>query len=153
MVIVTLSALRETDSPFAKPISPPRMMADSNANVAKVMKEFGVHKIIVLQSFGTGDSWANMPCTMRLLMSKSNMIYSYDDHNAAEKEVRDSGVTFVFVRPSRLVESDVTKVKEWPNDGKGIGLMGSASRISVARFLVEVALDTKWDNTAPVITN
>jgi hypothetical protein len=86
-------------------------------------------------------------------MSKSNMIYSYDDHNAAEKEVRDSGVTFVFVRPSRLVESEVTEVKEWPNNGKGVGLMGSASRISVARFLVDAALDTKWDNTAPVITN
>jgi nucleoside-diphosphate-sugar epimerase len=153
VVIVTLSALRETDSPFAKPISPPRMMADSSANVVKVMKEFEVQKMVVLQSFGTGDSWANMPCAMRLLMSKSNMIYSYDDHNAAEKEVRDSGVTFVFVRPSRLVESEVTEVKEWPNNGKGVGLMGSASRISVARFLVDAALDTKWDNTAPVITN
>ncbi|KAJ5758049.1 TrkA-N domain dehydrogenase [Penicillium nucicola] len=153
VVIVTLSALRETDSPFAKPISPPRMMADSNANIVKAMKEFGVHKIVVLQSFGTGSSWANMPCAMRLLMSKSNMIYSYDDHNAAEKEIRDSGVTFVFVRPSRLVESDITQIKEWPTDGKGVGLMGSASRISVARFLVDAALDTKWDSTAPVITN
>ncbi|KAJ5367640.1 TrkA-N domain dehydrogenase [Penicillium brevicompactum] len=153
MVIVTLSALREKDSPFAAPISPPRMMADSNANVAQVMKEFGVQKIVVLQAYGVGASWDKMPCAMRLLMSKSNMTYSYDDHNLAEREIRDSGLTFVLVRPSRLVETDVTEVKEWPRDGKGVGLMGSCSRIGVALFLVDAALQTKWDNTAPVITN
>ncbi|CAI7575398.1 unnamed protein product [Penicillium bialowiezense] len=153
MVIVTLSALRETNSPFAAPTSPPRMMADSNANVIQAMKEFGVRKIVVLQAYGVGASWDNMPCVMRLLMSKSNMIYSYEDHNLAEKEIRGSGLTFVLVRPSRLVETGVTEVKEWPKDGEGVGLMGSSSRISVARFLVTAALQTTWDNTAPVITN
>ena len=128
-------------------------MADSNANVAQVMKEFGVLKIVVLQAYGVGASWDKMPCAMRLLMSKSNMRYSYDDHNLAEKEIRDSGLTFVLVRPSRLVETDVTEVKEWPRDGEGVGLMGSCSRIGVALFLVDAALQTKWDKTAPVITN
>jgi hypothetical protein len=129
------------------------MMADSNVNVIKIMKEFGVRKIVVLQAYGAGASWNNMPCALRLLMSKSNMIYSYEDHNLAEKEIRVSGMTFVLVRPSRLVETDVTQVKEWPKDGKGVGLMGSASRVSVAQFLVSAALEEKWDNTAPVITN
>lgn len=128
-------------------------MADSNANVVKIMKEFGVRKIVVLQAYGAGASWNNMPCALRLLMSKSNMIYSYEDHNLAEKEIRDSEMTFVLVRPSRLVETDVTQVKEWPNDGKGVGLMGSASRVSVAQFLVNAALEETWDNTAPVITS
>ncbi|CAG8414606.1 unnamed protein product [Penicillium salamii] len=153
VVIVTLSALRATDSPFAAPISPPRMMADSNANVAQIMKEFGVRKIVVLQAYGAGASWEKMPCAMRLLMSKSNMTFSYEDHNLAEKEIRDSGLTFVLVRPSRLVETDIIEAREWPEDGKGVGLMGSASRISVANFLVTAALETKWDGTAPVITN
>jgi hypothetical protein len=128
-------------------------MADSNVNIIKIMKEFGVHKIVVLQAYGAGASWDNMPCVLRLLMSKSNMIYSYNDHNLAEKEIRNSGLTFVLVRPSRLVETDVTRVREWPMDGAGVGLMGSASRISVAQFLVNAALEEKWDNTAPVITN
>lgn len=128
-------------------------MADSNANVMQAMNEFGVRKIVVLQAYGVGASWDNMPCVMRLLMSKSNMIYSYQDHNLAEKDIRGSGLTFVLVRPSRLVETGVTEVKEWPKDGEGVGLMGSSSRISVARFLVTAALQTTWDNTAPVITN
>ncbi|KAJ5364016.1 uncharacterized protein N7496_009729 [Penicillium cataractarum] len=153
VVIVTLNAPRASDSPFAAPISPPRLMADSNANVVTAMKEFGVQKVIIMQAFGVGASWPNMSCLLRGLMSKSNMSYQYDDHNMTAKEVRASGVTYVMVRPSRLVESDVTAVREWPSDGKGVPLMGSTSRKSVACFLVDAAEESRWDNTAPVITN
>ena len=152
-VIVTLNARRASDSPFAAVISPPRFMADCNANVVAAMKEFGVEKLVVMQAFGVGASWPNMSCILRTMMSKSNMIYQYEDHNHIDREIRESGVTFVLVRPSRLVESDDVKVREWPNDGKGVGLMGSSSRKSVAKFLVDVATESKWDNTAPVITN
>lgn len=153
VVIVTLSAPRASDSPFAASISPPRLMADCNANVVAAMKEFGVAKVVVLQAFGVGNSWANMPCILQLLMSKSNMRHQYEDHNHTDREVRASGVNFVFVRPSRLVESDVMEVREWLEDGKGVSLMASASRKSVAHFLVDAATESKWDNTAPVITN
>lgn len=152
-VIVTLSARRASDSPFAAVISPPRFMADCNANVVTAMKEFGVKKLVIMQAFGVGASWSNMPCLLRLLMSKSNMIYQYRDHDDTDKEVRASGVTFVMVRPSRLVETDDMTVREWPNDGKGVGLMGSSSRKSVAKFIVDAVIESKWDNTAPVITN
>lgn len=81
------------------------------------------------------------------------MSYQYGDHNMADKEVRESGVTYVMVRPSRLVETDVTTVREWLNDGKGVPLMASTSRKSVACFLVDATVEDRWDNTAPVITN
>lgn len=153
VVIVTLSAPRTSDSPFAAVISPPRLMADSNANVVAAMKQFGVSKAVVLQAFGVGDSWSNMPWILQLLMSKSNMRHQYEDHNNTDREIRASGVTFVFVRPSRLVESDVLKIREWPGDGRGVSMMASCSRKSVAHFLIDAATESKWDNTAPVITN
>lgn len=153
VVVVTLSAPRASDSPFAAPISPPRLMADSNANVVSVMKEFNVSKIVVLQAFGVGASWDNMPCLMRGLMSMSNMTYQYTDHNHTDHEIRESGVTYVMVRPSRLVESDAMNLREWPNDGKGVPLMATASRKSVASFLVTAAVEAKWDSSCPVITN
>ncbi|OQE19341.1 hypothetical protein PENFLA_c019G09327 [Penicillium flavigenum] len=153
VVIVTLNAPRATDSPFAAPVSPPRLMADCNANVVKAMKQFGVRKTVILQAFGVGESWGNMHCVLRLLMSKSNMCHQYEDHNHTDREIRESGVDFVMVRPSRLVETDQTDIKIWPNDGKGVGLMASASRVGVARWLVDAAETAKWDNTAPVITN
>lgn len=153
VVIVTLNAPRATDSPFAAPICPPRLMADCNANIVKAMKQYDVRKTVILQAFGVGESWANMPCMLRLLMSKSNMWHQYEDHNHTDREVRESGVDFVMARPSRLVETDEAEVKVWPDDGMGVGLMASTSRISVARWLVDAAETTRWDNTAPVMTN
>jgi hypothetical protein len=153
VVIVTLNAPRASDSPFAAPIVPPRFMADSNANVVTAMKEFGVKKVVILQAFGVGNSWTNMHCLLQVLMKKSSMIHQYDDHNHTDREVRASGVNFVMVRPSRLVETDAQNLKVWPHDGKGVPMMASTSRASVARWLVDAAETTEWDNTAPVITN
>ena len=153
VVIVTLNAPRASDSPFAAPISPPRLMADCNANVVTAMKEFGVNKVVILQAFGVGSSWDNMACMLRMLMSKSNMVHQYEDHNHTDREVRASGVNYVMVRPARLVETDVTTVREWPEHGKGVPLMASDSRKSVAGFLVDAAMQSKWDFTAPVISN
>jgi hypothetical protein len=153
VVIVTLNAPRESENPFAKPISPPRLMADSNTNVVTIMKEFGIPKIVIMQAFGVGQSWANMHFLLRLFMSKSNMRLQYDDHNFVDQEVRGSGVTYVLVRPSRLVEGQAGHVTEWKDHGKNVGLMASISRKSVAGWLVDAALDTRWDNTCPVITH
>ncbi|PLB54054.1 putative TrkA-N domain dehydrogenase [Aspergillus steynii IBT 23096] len=152
-VIVTLNAPRATDSPFAAPVSDPRLMTICNENVATAMKEYGVRKVVILQAFGVAESWSNMPCLLRLLMSKSNMIYQYNDHNETDRLIRASGLTYVFVRPSRLVETDEEKVTVWPNHGKGVSMMASTSRVSVARWLVDAMETDKWDCMAPVITN
>lgn len=153
VVIVTLSAPRASDSPFAANISPARLMADSTANVVAVMKEFDAPKIVIMQAFGVGESWTQMHCVLRLLMSKSNMIYQYDDHNLVAKETKASGATYVFVRPARLVEGEAKVVKEWPEHGKGMPMMASITRESVAKFLVKAAESKSWDDGAPVITN
>jgi uncharacterized protein YbjT (DUF2867 family) len=153
VVIVTLSAPRAGDSPFAANISPPRLMADSNANVVAVMKEYHTSKVVIMQAFGVAESWPNLHWVMRLLMKKSNMMYQYDDHNLVAKEVKASGENYVFVRPSRLEDGDVRPIKEWAGDGKGVPMMGACTRGSVARFMAEAVENRTWDNTAPVITN
>ncbi|KAF2621414.1 putative TrkA-N domain dehydrogenase [Macroventuria anomochaeta] len=153
VVIVTLSAPRASDSPFADVVAPPRLMADSTANVVAVMKEFNTSKIVIMQAFGVGESWVNMPCVMQLLMKKSNMIYQYDDHNLVAKETKASGESFVLVRPTRLVESEAKEIKECPEHGKGVPVLAAITRGSVAKFLVDAAEKGDWDNTAPVITN
>lgn len=151
-VIVTLSAPRASDSPFAAPISPPRLLTDCNTNVITAMKEYGVRKIVILQAFGVGESWDNMSCVLQLLMGKSNMSYQYDDHNATAKVVRESGLDYVFVWPSRLVETNEKDVKVWPKNGTGVPLMATTSRIGVAQFLVEAVESEMWDRSAAVIT-
>jgi putative NADH-flavin reductase len=153
VVIVTLSAPRASDSPFAAVVAPPRLMADSTANVVATMKEFNTPKIVVMQAFGVGESWRNLHCVMRLLMKQSNMIYQYNDHNLVAKETKASGENFVFVRPSRLEEGEAKEIREYADDGKGVPMLAAISRGSVARFLVDAAESDAWDGTAPVITN
>ena len=153
VIIVTLSAPRASDSPFAAVAAPPRLMADSTANIVKAMKEFKTPRIVIMQAFGVGESWVNMHCVMQLLMKKSNMIYQYDDHNLVALETKASGESHVFVRPSRLVEGEAKEVKEYPDHGKGVPVLAAITRGSVAKFLVDAAENGDWDNTAPVITN
>ncbi|XPT00463.1 hypothetical protein M3J09_009616 [Ascochyta lentis] len=153
VIIVTLSAPRAGDSPFAAVVAPPRLMADSIANIVAIMKEFKAPKIVIMQAFGVAESWVNMHCAMQLLMKKSNMIYQYDDHNLVAKETKESGENYIFVRPSRLVEGEDKEIKEHPDHGKGVSALAAITRSSVARFLVDAAEQEKWDNTAPVITN
>jgi hypothetical protein len=128
-------------------------MADSTANVVAAMKEFNTSKIVIMQAFGVGESWVNMHCVMQLLMKKSNMIYQYDDHNLVAKETKASGESYVFVRPSRLVEGDAKDIKEHPDHGRGVPVLAAITRASVAKFLVDAAEKNDWDNMAPVITN
>jgi len=152
-VIVTLNARRASDSPFAANISPPRFMADSVANLCKVMKEHQVRKILIMQAFGVGETWPNMSYMLRLLVKKSNMCYQFDDHNLVAKEIKTAGVTYVLARPNILKDGEAEPIKEYPNHGKGVPMMGKVSKASVAKFLVDAAEQDKWDNTAPVFTN
>jgi hypothetical protein len=55
-----------------------------------------------------------MHCLMQLLMKKSNMIYQYNDHNLV-KETKASVESYIFVRPSRLVEGEAKDIKEYPD--------------------------------------
>ncbi|KAL3480471.1 NAD(P)-binding protein [Aspergillus californicus] len=156
VIIVTLGATRTSDSPFAALVSPPDIMTTCNANILLCMKEFNVKKTVILQAFGIGESWKNMHCLLQLLMRKSNISYMYDDHNEVERLVRKSGVGFVFARPTRLVEGGIKgkeKVRVWEENGRGVPLMASMTRGSVARFLVDAALGKEWDGQGVVITN
>ncbi|KAL3454132.1 hypothetical protein BJX65DRAFT_301920 [Aspergillus insuetus] len=162
-IISTLSAPRASDSPFAAPISPPNLMTDCTRNILTTMVEFGVRKIVIMQAFGVGESWANMNCMLQLLMRKSNMILQYEDHGGVEGVVKggsteggtgktDGKLEYVLVRPCRLVESEERKVKVWSEHGKGVPLMASASRLGVAGFLVDAVERREWDGMEPVIS-
>jgi hypothetical protein len=136
-------------------------MTDCTRNILTAMAEFSVRKLVIMQAFGVGESWANMNCMLQLLMRKSNMILQYEDHGGVEGVVKEGGkeegkggeVAYVLVRPCRLVESDDRKVRVWDEHGKGVPLMASASRVGVAGFLVDAIESKEWDGMEPVISN
>ncbi|KAH6654711.1 putative TrkA-N domain dehydrogenase [Truncatella angustata] len=154
-VVVALNARRTSDSPFSAPSpdTPPRLMADSVANVISVMKKYGTHKIIINSSMGTGSSIEGLGALVRPVFAYTNMKFQMIDHNAVDEETRAAGVNFVLVRPVMLSEGAASEVKVYSEDGKGAGCK-KITRKSVARFMVVEALEgDKYDGRAPVISN
>lgn len=166
-VISTLNPRRGSDNPWAAPHptdSPPRMMADSIANVlaavADIVRAGGRAKVVHLSAIGVGASAAHAPWMLRAVVAHSNMRLTYADHEAVEAELRaaaegERGVAWVSVRANRLVEgSDKSVARVWrADDGKGtVGVLAASSRRAVAKFLLEAAEKSEWDGTAPVIT-
>ena len=70
------------------------------------------------------------------------MAVSFEDHAAAEREIKGSGVGFVIVKAARFVEGEKKKVvRVFGERGEGIGWSPSVTRRSVAGFLVERAVE------------
>ncbi|KAF2239632.1 NAD-dependent epimerase/dehydratase-like protein [Viridothelium virens] len=152
-VIVTLNARRKSDNPFAKPISPPRFMADCNTRIRAAMHQHGVRKLVVMSAYGTADSLPAINWLMRLVLRKTNMVHQYNDHDAVDKETKTSGLDFVLVRPSMLAGGEAKPVKDWGDQGRGVPMLAKITRASVARFLVDAAQKSRWNGQTPVITN
>lgn len=188
VVITTLNPRRKSDSPFAAVLdptdSPPRMMADAmTALLAALDDEYDNKnntkkppKIVALSALGAGSSAANTNCLLRLLFRRSNMAYTYEDHDAVEEVlVRQQGrgeergpdnggkaaaVPYVLVRPTRLVEEQeqeggggggaAAAAKVFEGDGT-VAMMATISRAAVARFLIDVGEKGHWDWKAPII--
>ncbi len=152
-VIVALNSTRTSDNPWAAVNSPPRLMADSNTNLVAVMKDHGIKKIVTMSAFGAGDSFPNLNCLMRLVIKKSNMMYTYEDHDLVDQEIKQSGVEYVLVRPAMLKGEEALPLKFHGSTGKGSGFMPAVSRKSVAGFLVSAAENDTWDRSTLVISN
>ena len=153
-IIVTLNAPRASDSPFAKPIAPPTLMADSNGNLLKAMGSHPeIKKIVTMSAWGVTDSSAELPWVMRLALRKTNMAVQFRDHDEVDKMLKESGAAFVLVRPVILSDKEEAKeVKVHGDVGKGLGFGSKISRASVAKFLLDAVERDDWNGKTPVIS-
>ncbi|KAK0648460.1 hypothetical protein B0T16DRAFT_408228 [Cercophora newfieldiana] len=156
--IFTLNTARKTDSPFAPPISPPRLLADSCANVCAVLEEAGIRRIVVMSTAGVGDSWKNLPWLSKAFMGWTNIKYALEDHTLLDKEIRATNMDWTLVRGSRLEYDDPKKpaaaakdVQTLGSAGVGMGMADSVSVASAAKFLVKVAVEGLFIKEAVVI--
>lgn len=110
-------------------------------------------KLVTLSAFGVGDSMPNLILPMRLILTHSPVGVGFRDHFEGEKVIRSSGLDWTIVKPAMLKDGERKEVKLWGEQGKGIGMMPSANRASVAGFLVQCAESDKWNGIAPVIAD
>lgn len=162
VVISALNSRRTSENPWAAPHptdSPPRMMADSIATVLSVLAKTTAGwtekpKVVYVSAIGVGKSSPNAHWVLRTLIGHSNVKLTYDDHDAAEAELRAAGegVRWVVLRPGRLTEGDDKKqAKVWPAEKGMVGMTASISRGAVARFSLDAAEGSDWDGKDPII--
>jgi putative NADH-flavin reductase len=164
-IIIALASVRQTDSPFSKPTSPPRLLTESHARVLEVVRKFGIKRLrlLTISAFGVGDSNRNVVLPVRLVLNYSSMAYAFEDHYEVEKLVRRTAeeweregrsLEWTLVRPCMLNDKEAAEVKVLGNDGKGAGLMAGVSRGSVVKFMVERCLEKgEFVGCTPVICN
>ncbi|KAJ2979029.1 hypothetical protein NQ176_g3493 [Zarea fungicola] len=157
--IFTLNTVRESDSPFAKQVSPPRFLADSCANACEILEEVGVRRIVVMSTAGVGDSWGNLSLLSKLFLGWTNVKLAVEDHGLLDKEIRETNMNFTLVRAVRLTfdeekEEGATKeVRVLSSSGEGMRMSDSVSVQTVAQFLLKVAIEGLYSRRAVVVTN
>jgi len=160
--IVTLNAVRKSESPFAPQLSPPRFLADSVANVCEVLEDAGIRRVVVMSTAGVGDSWAPLPWLSKAFLGWTNVKFALEDHGLVDKEIRSTRMDWTLVRAVRLEFDDAKKQKPAGADtkadvqtlgSKGVGMRmtDSVSVASAAKFLVKVAVEGLFIKSAVVI--
>ncbi|CAJ0548517.1 Ff.00g021300.m01.CDS01 [Fusarium sp. VM40] len=151
--IMTLNAVRKSDSPFAAPLSPPRFLADSCANACEVLEEAGISRFVVMSTAGVGDSWVQLPLLSRAFMGLTNVKYALKDHGLLDEEIRQTPLDWTLVRAVRLEfeNADKKEMERLGSAGVGMTMSDRASVGSVARFLLKVAVEGLFVKEAVVV--
>ncbi|SPO05448.1 uncharacterized protein DNG_08135 [Cephalotrichum gorgonifer] len=153
--IITLNTVRESDSPFGARLSPPRFLADSCANACEVLEEASIPRVIVMSTAGIGDSWGKLPWLSRAFMGWTNIKYALEDHGLVDKEIRLTKMDWTLVRAVRLEFKDTddpkTEVKTLGSSGDGMRVSDSVTVTSVARFLIQAAVEGLFIKEAVVV--
>jgi putative NADH-flavin reductase len=159
--IITLNAVRKSDSPFAPQLSPLRFLADSCATICEVLEHAGISRIVVMSTAGVGDSWDSLPWLSKAFMGWTNIKYALEDHNLLDREIRLTKLDWTLVRAVRLQFDDPKQketnakadVQTMGSKGEGMGMADSVSVSSVARFLVKAAVEGLFIKNAVVVRN
>ena len=148
-VIVALNSTRRSDTPWAMPVSPPRLMADSVANATAAMAERGIRRIVVVSAFGVGLS--RQPLLIRWMITRTNLNYTYADHNLVDTEIRKTDTDWTLLRPVAF-NKEPTAGQIAVTDIHGRRPSFFISRPAVAHFAVDVIDAGSHIREAPIIS-
>jgi putative NADH-flavin reductase len=118
--------------------------------VVAAMKANGVRRVIVISSFGVGDSADQVGWFVEHVIVPTWLRGSTEDKAAMEAVVRESGIAFVIVRPAMLTDDAATgNVKVF----QGHDTAHKISRADVAQFCVDQLTSDEHVGSAVTIAN
>lgn len=142
-VIVAISMVRASDSPWAKILTPLDLHHRAAELLLAAAERHGVKRYITMSAHGVGDSAPRAGLLFKGLVRSSNVGVAYADLARAEELVRSSALDWTIVRPTRL--TNTPGAGRWRDDpALATGSFDRISRADIAAFLVKQVADLKW---------
>jgi len=118
--------------------------------ISASMKVNGVRRVVVISSFGVGDSADQVSWFVEHVIVPTWLHGSTADKAAMEAVVRASGIAFVIVRPAMLIDQAATgSVKVFEGHDKAHKI----TRADVAQFCVDQLTSDAYVGRAVTIAN
>lgn len=137
-VIVALSMVRASDSPWAPILTPRDLHSRAAAALTEAASRHGVSRYVTLSAHGVADAAPRAGWLFLALVRLSNIGVAYRDLAVAEDVMRSSGLRWTIVRPTRLTTGPATH--RWTADPALVTTSrASVARADVAAFLVRTA--------------
>lgn len=119
--------------------------------ILDVMKQHGVKRFVCETSFGVAESYNDAPLFAKLVF-RTMLRVPYSDKVVQEAMIRESGLEWTIVRPTRLTDGPKTgnyTVGERLRCKAGANI----SRADVAEFMLHETSAGEWICKAPTITS
>ena len=116
--------------------------------MVNVMKAQGVRRLVVESAFGAGESLALANLLERLVFA--TLLWApYQDKNLLEPAVKESGLEWTILRPTRLTNG--------PRTGRyavtmGRPAVGRVARADVATAMLRAVTERQWIGESPTVT-
>ncbi|MGD0839369.1 MAG: NAD(P)H-binding protein, partial [Polyangia bacterium] len=120
----------------------PNYFSQGTGYIIAAMKHHGVSRLVVLSAFGTGESRRVANFIFDKLLISFLLKIPFQDHERQERMVRESGLDWVIVRPTRLTNGPArhsyvakTTIERVP---------ASIARADVAEFMLRATETDEW---------
>jgi len=117
--------------------------SQGTANIVQAMKTAGIKPLVVVSSFGVGDSRKGPVAAMAWLFLRAAL----EEHERQEKIVMESGLDWTIVRPTGLTNDPKTGKYQVGQTGRG-----RISRADVADFILKALSDSSYIAKAVVVS-
>jgi nucleoside-diphosphate-sugar epimerase len=129
--------------------TPMDVRSRGTALVVEAMRQHGVPKVVVLSSYGVGDTRRRLSITWRFIFA-AVLRPQIADTERQEQVVRSSGLTWVLAQPVALTDAEAGEPAFASRTGEVRGM--SVSRRSVARFLADAVEPGPFDCQAVALS-
>lgn len=129
------------------PNNPNLVVSSGTGVILDAMQAAGVKRVIVISSLGVGDSKDQVPFFFKALIATA-LRGAFQDKEAQEKLVMQSGSDWTIIRPGGLTDGPATGVYR-AGDDRSIG--GQVARADVAAFALAQLASDEYLHKTPAI--